>query len=209
MTAPQRRLGFFGGTFDPIHNGHLILASYAAQAADLDIVLFAPAADPPHKDRAVTPVAHRIEMLIRAIDRDARFELTTVDLDRDGPHYSVDTLKILASQLPESELFFLMGSDSFRDLPTWYEPQRIVEYARLIVGQRPHSSFDWSALQEALPNVVQNSEFVEIPLIDISSTAIRNRVARGQPIAYLVPWEVKEYIDSCGLYLGRGTPSIS
>ncbi len=96
MSSRAPRIGFFGGTFDPIHHGHLILASYASSGAGLDRLLFAPAADPPHKDRRVSPVSERIEMLLRAIDPDPRFEMTTVDLDRKGPHYSADTLAILA-----------------------------------------------------------------------------------------------------------------
>lgn len=201
MTTPSQRIGFFGGTFDPIHHGHLILASYAASEAGLDRLLFAPAAYPPHKNREITDVAYRIEMLLRAIDQDERFEMTTVDLDRDGPHYSADTLAILANQFPDAELYFLMGSDSYRDLPAWHEPARLFEHAKLLVGKRPNSSFDEQALWKVLPPARARTEFVDIPLIEISSTEIRKRVAERLPIDYLVPHQVQEYIATNGLYL--------
>jgi nicotinate-nucleotide adenylyltransferase len=201
MTDAPLRIGFFGGTFDPIHQGHLILASYAASSAGLDRLLFAPAASPPHKDRKVTNVTHRIEMLLRAIEPDDRFEMTTVDLDRDGPHYSTDTLAILANQFPNSELFFLMGSDSYRDLPRWHEPLRLFEHANLLVGKRPNSSYDEQALWAALPPARTRTEFVDIPLIEISSTEVRKRVSEHLPIDYLVPRRVQDYIEATGLYL--------
>mgnify|MGYP001431057345 CR=1 FL=1 len=201
MTSTCKRIGFFGGTFDPIHHGHLILASYAASSAGLDRLLFAPAATPPHKDRKITDVSHRIEMLLRAIDTDERFEMTTVDLDRDGPHYSVDTLAILKQSFPDAELFFLMGSDSYRDLPRWYEPMRLFDHASLLVGRRPNSSYDQDALFRALPPARTMTEFVDIPLIEISSTEVRKRVSEQLPIDYLVPHRVQEYIETNGLYL--------
>jgi nicotinate-nucleotide adenylyltransferase len=195
------RIGFFGGTFDPIHHGHLILASYAASSAGLERLLFAPAAFPPHKDRQITSVSHRIEMLLRAIEHDERFEMTSVDLDRDGPHYSADTLAILAEHYPNAELFFLMGSDSYRDLPHWHEPLRLFEHASLLVGKRPNSAFDEEALWRALPPARSKTEFVDIPLIEISSTEVRKRVSELLPIDYLVPRAVMDYIEVNGLYL--------
>lgn len=209
MSTTPLRIGFFGGTFDPIHHGHLILASYAASSARLDRLLFAPAANPPHKDRKITHVSSRIEMLLRAIEPDERFEMTTVDLDRDGPHYSADTLAILAGQYPGAELFFLMGSDSFRDLPQWHEPMRLFEHAQLLVGKRPNSSYDEPALWEALPPIRTHTEFVDIPLIEISSTEVRQRVSEDLPIDYLVPRRVQDFIEANGLYrdaveLGNG-----
>jgi nicotinate-nucleotide adenylyltransferase len=179
----------------------LILASYAASSAGLDRLLFAPVAVPPHKDRKITDIAMRTEMLLLAIERDTRFALTTVDLDRDGPHYSADTLAILAERFPQSELYFLMGSDSYRDLPRWHEPARIFEHAKLLVGKRPNSSFDQEALWEALPPARTHTEFVDIPLIEISSTEIRRRVSDRLPIDYLVPRRVQDYIQANELYL--------
>ncbi len=201
MTNQALRIGFFGGTFDPVHHGHLILASFAASAAGLDRLLFAPAANPPHKSRPITDIAHRMEMLLQAIERDKRFELTTVDLEREGPHYTADTLAILADRYPDSELFFLMGSDSFRDLPFWHEPMRIFDHAKLLVGKRPNSAFDQELLWRALPPARTCTEFVDIPLIEISSTEIRQRVAARLPIDYLVPRRVQDYIEVNGLYL--------
>jgi nicotinate-nucleotide adenylyltransferase len=201
MSDSPLRIGFFGGTFDPIHHGHLILASYAASSAALDKLLFAPAALPPHKGRSITNVSHRIEMLLRAIEQDERFEMTTVDLDRDGPHYSADTLEILAGQYPGAELFFLMGSDSYRDLPKWHEPLSLFDHASLLVGRRPNSTFDEAALWEALPPARTKTAFVDIPLIEISSTEVRKRVSERLPINYLVPRRVMTYIEENGLYL--------
>lgn len=201
MIERAPRIGFFGGTFDPIHHGHLILASYASSGANLDRLLFAPAADPPHKDRKVSPVSDRIEMLLRAIDPDPRFEMTTVDLDRSGPHYSADTLAILAEQYPDAQLYFLMGSDSFRDLPRWHEPMRLFEHADLLVGLRPNSQFDQIELARLLPPTENQTEYVDIPLIEISSTEVRHRVSQQLPIDYLVPRSVQNYIESNGLYL--------
>lgn len=195
------KIGFFGGTFDPIHHGHLILASYAASEAGLDRVLFAPAAFPPHKNRKIAPVSHRIEMLLRAIELDPRFELTTVDLERDGPHYSADTLELLAAAHPDAELHFIMGSDSYRDLPEWHEPMRLFDHASLLVGRRPKSVFDQELLWRVLPPARTQTEFVDIPLIEISSTEVRKRVSEHLPIDYLVPRPVQDYIAETGLYL--------
>jgi nicotinate-nucleotide adenylyltransferase len=163
-------------------------------------MLFAPAADPPHKDRQVSPVSDRIEMLLRAIDPDPRFEMTTVDLDRQGPHYSADTLAILAQQHPGAQLYFLMGSDSYRDLPNWRQPLRLFEHADLLVGLRPHNQPDQDELGRLLPPVRTQTSFVDIPLIEISSTEIRQRVSQRLPIDYLVPRSVQNYIEANGLY---------
>lgn len=201
MSERAPRIGFFGGTFDPVHHGHLILASYASSGAALDRLLFAPAADPPHKDTTVSPVSDRIEMLLRAIDPDPRFEMTTVDLDRPGPHYSADTLALLAEQYPAAELYFLMGSDSYRDLPRWHEPLRLFEHADLLVGLRPKSHFDEDELGRVLPPTRTQTSFVDIPLIEISSTEVRHRVSQRLPIDYLVPRSVQSYIEANGLYL--------
>lgn len=200
MNTAAHKIGFFGGTFDPIHLGHLILASYAASGAKLDRLLFAPAADPPHKDHRVSPVGDRIEMLLRAIELDPRFEMTSVDLDRPGPHYSADTLAILSNRFPDAEFYFLMGSDSYRDLPKWHEPARLLDHADLLVGLRPNSHFDQDALARTLPGIAAQTTFVDIPLVEISSTEVRRRVANRLPIDYLVPRAVQRFIETNGLY---------
>lgn len=140
-------------------------------------------------------------MLNLAIEHDERFAMTTVDLERDGPHYSADTLAILAERHPCASLFFLMGSDSYRDLPSWHEPMRLFDHASLLVGKRPNSLFDENLLWQALPLAKTKTEFVDIPLIEISSTEIRQRVAQQLPIDYLVPRSVQTYIETNGLYL--------
>ena len=126
--------------------------------------------------------------------------MTTVDLDRTGPHYSADTLAILAEQYPDAELFFLMGSDSYRDLPRWHEPLKLFEHADLLVGLRPNSTFDEGELGRLLPPTQTQTSFVDIPLIEISSTEVRHRVSERLPIDYLVPRSVQSYIDESGLY---------
>lgn len=200
MSRAVRRVGFFGGTFDPIHHGHLILASYACAEARLDRILVAPAAAPPHKDRVITPADLRVEMLLRAIEHDPRLELSTVDLDRDGPHYSADTLEILHRQLPDAELFFIMGSDSYRDLPSWHEPARMFDHAEVLVGRRPNSTFDQEAIWRSIPPARYRTHYIDIPLIEISSTDIRKRVREHRPVDYLVPNAVRDFIRSAGLY---------
>ncbi|MCO5221208.1 MAG: nicotinate (nicotinamide) nucleotide adenylyltransferase [Thermomicrobiales bacterium] len=202
MTDEPIRIGFFGGTFDPIHHGHLILASYAASSARLDRLLFAPAANPPHKDRKITPVEHRIEMLLRATADDHRFEMTTgrsrsrwtILLGRYPRHSG-------RRSFPGAQLSFLMGGGSAWDLPKWYEPLKLFDHADLLVGLRPHSVFDEDELWAALPPARSQTHFVDIPLIEISSTEVRHRVSRQLPIDYLVPRAVQDYIERTGLYL--------
>ena len=121
------RVGILGGTFDPPHVGHLILGEYAADALHLEHLLFVPAADPPHKrDEEKTPIAHRLAMLEHALADNPRFELSRVDIDRPGPHYSLDTVKIVQDQYRDADIYFVMGSDSLRALPTWHRPAEMI-----------------------------------------------------------------------------------
>jgi nicotinate-nucleotide adenylyltransferase len=201
------RLGIFGGTFDPIHVGHLILAEQCREACQLDRVLFIPAGQPPHKtERQITAGKQRLEMVELAIAGQTAFEASPIEIKREGPSFSVLTLSELASKNPGAELFFLMGSDSLADLPSWYQPAHIASLATLVVATRPGSvQPDVKPLVDVIgrPATVQILEHVvEIPLVEISSTDIRARVAAGRSIHYLVPRSVECYIETHGLYRG-------
>ena len=196
------RLGIFGGTFDPPHLGHLILAAEAQDQLALDRLLFVLTPDPPHKQgQRVSPLADRQEMLRRAIADNPAFELSRVDVDRLPPHYAVDTLLILARQFPGAELVYLMGGDSLRDLPTWHDPQGFVDAAHSIgVMRRPGDTIDLSGLEERLSGVVDKVHFIDAPLLEIASSEIRERVAQFRPFRYYLPVPVYDYILEHQLY---------
>ncbi len=199
------RIGLFGGTFDPPHLGHLILASVTADALALDAVWFVPAGEPPHKQRrAITPIAHRLEMVRLALASNPLFHLSRLDVDRPGPHFTADMVALAQAQQPTAELFFLMGGDSLGDLPHWHEPERLLRLCRLAVFRRPEPLIDMDRLETALPGVRECVTFVEGPSIGLSGTMIGARVRAGQSIRYLVPDAVGEYIAVHGLYRGDG-----
>ena len=198
------RLGILGGTFDPMHIGHLILAEEARLALDLERVLFVPAGDPWRKaGRELSPRQDRLAMVRLAVADTPYFAVSTLEIERPGPSYTADTLAALSQEWGrDSELFLVMGQDSLADLPHWQEPQRIIALARLAVAARP----GWeqqraAALERALPGVSERLVWVDMPLIEISSTAVRERVGRGLPIRYWVPPAVEEYIRQYGLYV--------
>lgn len=197
------RLGVFGGTFNPPHYGHLILAEQARDQLSLDCVLWAPAADPPHKQgQPITPVEQRLAMVSLAIADNTSFELSTVDVERAGPHYSADMLALLNDAHPGADLLFLIGGDSLRDITTWHEPARILREARLAVMMRPGVEVDLGYLETQLPGIGERVAWVQAPLIDISGADIRARVAAGKSIRYLLPPCVQAYIDQHALYQG-------
>lgn len=201
------RLGIFGGTFDPIHLGHLILAEHCREACRLDRVLFIPAGQPPHKsERQITPGKQRLEMVDLAIVGHSALAASSIELDRQGPSYSAETLSEVARQNPEAELFFLMGSDSLADLPLWYQPARIAALATLVVATRPGAALpDVTAIRGVIGDTAAErllQHIVEIPLIQISSSSIRARVSAGQSIRFMVPRAVECYIQTHGLYKG-------
>jgi nicotinate-nucleotide adenylyltransferase len=197
------RIGIFGGTFDPPHLGHLVLTEACADALSLARVLWVPAADPPHKQRAtISAVRHRVAMAALSIAGNARFALSRADVDRPGPHYSADLVSIIAAQHPGAALYFLMGGDSLRDLPAWHEPARLLAGCRLGVTRRPGDDVDAAlpALHDALPALAGRLHFVEAPLIEISGSEVRRRVREGLSIRYRVPDAVITYIEKEGLY---------
>jgi nicotinate-nucleotide adenylyltransferase len=199
-----RRLGLFGGTFDPPHYGHLLAAQEAAWQLDLERVLFLPARQNPLKQHeATSPAAQRCEMVRLAIRDNPLFELSRLDLERPPPSYTVDLLRAL--QAPGQELFFLVGADILPELPRWHAPREIVRLARLVAMNRPGApAIDLAALEQRLPGVALRVHALPIPGVDISSTELRARLRHGQPVRYFMPPEVVRYIQRHHLYRPAG-----
>lgn len=196
-----RRIGILGGTFDPPHIGHLILAEYASVALGFERLLFVPAADPPHKQNEnKVAIEHRLAMLERAIAANDRFQISRVDIDRPGPHYSVDTVRIVAESYPDTDLYFVMGGDSLRDLPTWYHPADFIRLCKLAVMRRPEETIHPDMHEGILPGLAERVVMIDAPLVGISSTMIVERLNRKQSVRYLVPDSVLAYILECRLY---------
>jgi nicotinate-nucleotide adenylyltransferase len=198
------RLGLFGGTFDPIHVGHLILAEQCRESRGLDQVWFVVANEPPHKRGLKrTAVHHRLEMVRLAVAGNSAFAVSEIEAERSGPSYSVDTLAQIQAERPGDELFFLIGGDSLVDLPTWREPERIARLASIVVVNRPGSSAE-------LPDLGADARpfaFVTIPPIGVSSSDLRRRLAEGRSVRYMVPSAVAAYIDSHKLYREPAGPA--
>ncbi len=196
------RLGLLGGTVDPVHRGHLALARAARDELGLDEVLFLPAGQPWRKaGRMIASNEHRLAMLRRALEGEAAFQVSRLELERPGPSYTADTLEALRDDRPEDELFFLLGEDALMDLSNWARPQRIQELAMLAVARRADSSPE--ALEEAerrLPGLGERVIWLKMPAVAVSATEIRERVRDGQPIGDLAPAAVEEYIRKQGLY---------
>jgi len=200
------RIGIFGGTFDPVHQGHLILAEQCREQAGLGRVLFVPAARPPHKlERALTPFHHRAEMLELAVAGNPAFRVDRLEEDRTGPSYTVHTLEILKQRDADAELCLIMGSDTLVDLQLWYQPVRILELAGLAVVVRPGSQVPSVEILKAglsLPASFDlRMQAVRMPLLDISSSSIRARVPLAKTIRYEVPRSVEMYLKEKKLYL--------
>ena len=194
------RLGLFGGTFDPIHLGHLILAEQCREACRLDLIWFVVTGAPPHKPGERTPVTHRLEMARIAVAGHTSFAVSEIEAMSPGPHYSVETLASIRRDQPDAELFFLIGADSLTDLPFWREPARIARLATIVVVNRPGPEEIGPA---KLPDLGPGSQpllSVTIPPIGIASTDLRRRLAEGRSIRYMVPRGVEAYIDAHRLY---------
>jgi nicotinate-nucleotide adenylyltransferase len=206
------RLGVLGGTFDPPHVGHLILAEVARTSLKLERVLFVPAGDPWRKaNQHVTPAEHRLEMLRLVLASDPWFEVCRLEVERPGPSYTVDTLEALHSQHgPGVELYFILGEDALHDLPNWKDPERIVALAWLAVAPRPHGGESGIVdLQAAVPGLPERVVPLPMPTIDISSTGLRARARAGMSLRYLVPLAVEDYIRRHGLYAGNQEPETA
>ena len=199
-------IGILGGTFDPIHMGQLVIAEEARIRLGLKEVLFVPAGQPWRKlDRNITPAVHRVEMVRRAIADNPHFKLCTLEVERPGPSYTVDTLTMLRKQLgSEASLFFILGRDTLAELPLWKEPKKVVQLCRLVVPPRLGSK-DLKHLETAIPGLLDKVIQLDMPVIGISSAEIRQRIAQGLTIRYLVPAEVGKYITEQKVYpIGSG-----
>jgi nicotinate-nucleotide adenylyltransferase len=198
----ERKVGLLGGTFDPIHIAHLIVAEECRSNLSLDRVFFVPAGIPPHKlNNPITSAEHRVAMVELAIASNPHFEVSRLDIDRSGPCYSTDTIGLLSHQLPDSaEIYFIIGTDSLLDMPTWHEPARLIELCRFAVVGRPGYTVDMDYLESVLPGVQSRVEFVNAPSINLSSTDIKRRIQSGHSVKYQVPEQVEEYIFDQRLY---------
>lgn len=195
-------IGIFGGTFDPPHIGHQILADEACGRLQLERIRWVVTGEPPHKpERPITPIEHRLEMVKLAIAEDPRFELSRVEVDRPGPHYAADTLELLTMEAPNVRWAYIMGKDSLRDLPSWHDPARLIELSSaLVVLNRPDIEVDLEQLEQQLPGLRDKLHYLPIPLIDISSREIRQRVSDQAPYRYLMPGAIVDYIEANRLY---------
>ena len=195
-------LGLFGGTFDPPHLGHLILAAEARARLGLDRLLWVLTPDPPHKQGLpITPLEHRLAMVQLALAGAPEFELSRLELDRPGPHYALDTVRLAQAQFPGSPVIYLMGGDSLHDLPTWHCPAELVAAcAALGVMRRPGDALDLPALERVVPGVTAKVRFVEAPQVDIAAHEIRRRIAAGEPYRYFLPPAVLNYVEIHQLY---------
>ncbi|MGO1404714.1 nicotinate-nucleotide adenylyltransferase [Agrococcus casei] len=193
MPHTRRRLGIMGGTFDPIHHGHLVAASEVAKHFDLDEVVFVPTGEP-YQKRNVTPAEHRYLMSVVATASNPRFWVSRVDIDRDGPTYTIDTLRDIKAREPDADLFFITGADAFTDIVGWKDVDQLWELAHFISVTRPGHKLEVSGYPE------ERVSLLEIPALAISSTDCRARVKAGYPVWYLVPDGVVQYISKHHLY---------
>lgn len=197
------RVGVLGGTFDPPHIGHLLLAESAREQLDLARVLWVPANDPWRKsDRAVSAADDRLAMVRLAVEDNEAFEVSELELRRPGPSYSVDTLEELRRASPRDELFFLLGLDALLDLPNWREPGRLIGLATLAVARRGERGPGLEQLDARVPGLAGRVVWLEMPRVDVSGTELRRRAAEGRSLRYLVPSAVERYVRERRLYQG-------
>lgn len=201
MDEPER-IGIFGGTFDPPHVGHLILAEECRTQLHLDRLLWVVTDQPPHKQWVeISPIEQRVELVKLCIQDNPAFELSRVDIDRPAPHFAIDTVRILKQQLPETHMFYLMGGDSLHDLPTWKRPQDFIrECDGLGVMRRHADQVDLESLEKVLPGVMRKVHIVEAPILEISSREIRQRISKGEAYRYYLREAVYEAIGELGMY---------
>jgi nicotinate-nucleotide adenylyltransferase len=198
------RIGLFGGAFNPPHVGHLICAQEAHAQLELDVVMWVPVGRAPHRDIPQDPGPDmRFQMCDYATAADERFSLSRVEIDRDGPSYTADTLRELRERSPEDELVLILGGDQAAALPTWHEPGEVMRLAAIAVAERAGS--DRERVERAIGGQAE-LRFFDMPRIDVSSTMVRERAASGQPIRYLVPDKVANFIGAQSLY-GASVPS--
>lgn len=194
--AMARRLGIMGGTFDPIHHGHLVTAEQARVDVGLDEVVFVPAGQPWQKEREVSPPEHRYLMTVLATAGNPHFTVSRLEVDRRGPTYTVETLRDLRALVPDRELFFITGADAILNILTWKDTDEALALASFVAATRP--GYDLSALQET--GLTDRVDVLDVPALAISSSDVRARFATGRAVRYLIPREVEEYARKHGLY---------
>lgn len=196
------RLGIFGGTFDPPHLGHLILAAEALEQLRLDRLLWVVTAQPPHKrGQPITPLETRLAMVQAAISDNSAFEISRVEIERSGPHYAVESVHLLAEQFPGALLYYLIGGDSLRDLPTWRDPHGLIAAIDgLGVLRRPRSRINLEKLEKLIPGLRAKLHFIQTPQLDISSNQVRQRAAEGKTYRYFLPEKVFQLVERFHLY---------
>jgi nicotinate-nucleotide adenylyltransferase len=195
------RIGVLGGTFDPIHYGHLWLGEAAREQLNLDQVLFLPAGQPPHKpDTWITSADHRLAMAELAMGGNPHFAIHDLDARRPPPHYTATLMPLLRQAYPGADLWLVIGSDSLADLPNWHRPESVIEQCRLAVLPRPSITVNWVTLSQAVPGVDAAVDMLDGPTIDLSGSRIRRWAAAGRSLQYLVPDKVLDYIRQEKLY---------
>ena len=197
------RIGIFGGTFDPPHLGHLILAMEASSQLGLERLLWMVTPDPPHKqNQAITPVEIRLQLVQAAIDGDPSFEISTLELELPAPQYALNTVRALRRSIPGTEICYLIGEDSLQDLPSWHEPVLFVSELDILgVMRRPGGETNLEALEVKIPGLQEKIRFIDAPLLEISSHQIRDRIHKHLPYKYYLPEKVDQKIRQLGLYL--------
>lgn len=194
-----KKIGIYGGTFDPIHQGHLIIAQFVLDELNLDKIVFVPAAIPPHKEhQKITDANFRWQMVQLAIESNPAFEASSIELDKNGPSYSIKTIQLLREKwhLTRKQLHFIIGADSLLEMHLWYRPDDIFTLSRVVVVPRPNVD-----LSSVKPGFKQRVLLIDAPLIQISSSDIREMVRAGRSIQYLVPEKVEQFISENRLYL--------
>ncbi|OEH93674.1 nicotinate-nucleotide adenylyltransferase [Bacillus solimangrovi] len=186
----MKKIGLIGGTFDPPHNGHLLIAQEVLIALSLDEIWFIPSNIPPHKSREITSSKHRIEMVKRAIESNDNFKINLIEFEREGRSYTVDTIKVLKELYKEYTFYFIIGSDMVEYLPKWHEVDELMKLIQFVGMKRPGYEM------ETKYPLIQ----IEAPQIDLSSTSLRERCERGGNTVYLLPENVKTYIEENNLY---------
>ena len=196
------RIGIFGGTFDPPHVGHLILAEECRTQLNLDLLLWVVTDNPPHKRYAnVSPIEQRVQLVQMAIQGNPSFVLSRIDIDRPGPHYAIDTVRLLREEYPGAELYYLMGGDSLHDLPAWNRPQDFIKTCDGIGVMRRHAdNVDLESLDKVLPGISKRVSIVEAPILEISSKQVRQRIMEKMGYRYYLRDAVYQVINELGLY---------
>jgi nicotinate-nucleotide adenylyltransferase len=203
------RVGIYGGVFNPPHHGHLVAAQEAHSQLGLDVVLWVPVGDAPHRAIEEDPGAEaRLEMVELTIADDERFQVSRIELDREGPSYTVDTLRELRDRGPDDELFLILGGDQAAALASWREPGEVLALATIAVFERATTSFNSIGITLSRLPGADKLRLLQMPRIDISSTMVRRRAAAGKPIRYLVPDKVAHFVGAQSLY-GSSPPAAT